>query len=83
MLLVQPLDPRDGSKAGSTVLAVDTVSAGPGDLVIIVYEGSSSRLALGDERTPCEAIIAGLVDQIELEDGRMLTPSLEQAAEGP
>jgi ethanolamine utilization protein EutN len=78
LLLVQPLDPRDGSKSGATILAVDAVSAGVGDLVLVVYEGSSSRLSLNNERTPCEAIIAGLVDEIELDDGRLLTPELRE-----
>lgn len=66
LLLVQPIDPTNGEAAGNTLVAVDVVSAGVGDTVIVVYEGSSSRLSLGSERTPCEAIIAGIVDAIDL-----------------
>lgn len=66
LLIVQPIDPRNGEPAGNTIVAVDIVSAGIGDTVLVVYEGSSSRLSLGSERTPCEAIVAGIVDRIDI-----------------
>ena len=66
LLIVQPIDPQTRQPAGNTIVAVDTVSAGIGDTVLVVYEGSSSRLSLGSERTPCEAIIAGIVDCIDM-----------------
>mgnify|MGYP006278999537 CR=1 FL=1 len=66
LLLVQPIDPTDRLPAGNTIVAVDVVSAGVGDTVLVIYEGSSSRLSLQSERTPCEAIIAGIVDRVDV-----------------
>ncbi len=66
LLIVQPVDACTLQPAGPTLVAVDVVAAGEGDLVLVVYEGSSSRLSLGSERTPCEAIIAGLIDRIDI-----------------
>jgi ethanolamine utilization protein EutN len=69
LLLVQPLDVIEGKPSGATILAVDVTQAGIGDTVLVVYEGSSSRLALNSERTPCEAIIVGIVDRIDIDGG--------------
>jgi ethanolamine utilization protein EutN len=75
LLIVQPLDPLTRARHGNTIVAVDVVSAGIGDTVLVVYEGSSSRLSLGSERTPCEAIVAGIVDCIDLPGVREECPS--------
>lgn len=67
--LVVPHDPRDGKVEGNTVLAVDLVGSRQGDTVLIVYEGSSSRLCLCSESTPAEAVIVGIVDRMDLVGG--------------
>ncbi|MHB2018211.1 MAG: EutN/CcmL family microcompartment protein [Candidatus Xenobia bacterium] len=67
LLLVQPLDVVTGEAFGNEVLAVDLVDSGQGDLVLVVYEGSSSRLVLGNEKSPAEAVIVGFVDEVELD----------------
>jgi ethanolamine utilization protein EutN len=67
LLLCQPIDAETGEPFGAEVLAVDLVDAGQGDVVLIVYEGSSSRLSLGSERTPAEAVIVGVIDRLEVE----------------
>lgn len=69
LLVVQPIDPETLETTGNTVVAVDLVSAGVGDTVLVVYEGSSSRLSLESERTPCEAIVVGVVDCIDVVTG--------------
>ncbi|MEW6277734.1 MAG: EutN/CcmL family microcompartment protein [Candidatus Eremiobacterota bacterium] len=66
--LVVPVDARDRGEGGQTVLAVDLVGSRQHDLVLVVYEGSSSRLALGTQETACEAIIVGIVDQLEVSE---------------
>ena len=40
MLLVQPVD-QFQKPSGNTILALDRVQAGPGDLVLIVDEGTN------------------------------------------
>jgi microcompartment protein CcmK/EutM len=64
--LVQPIDP-EGQPHGSSILAADIVSAAPDDFVIVVYEGSSSRMVLERPKSPCEAVIVGIVDRIDME----------------
>jgi microcompartment protein CcmK/EutM len=64
ILIVQPIDP-DGKSIGKSFLAVDTVQAGTGDTVLIMEEGGSARLILGEPETfTIKAVIAGIVDEI-------------------
>lgn len=67
--LVVPQDARTGAVEGNTVLAVDLVGARRGDTVIVVYEGSSSRMCMCTESTATEAVIVGIVDQLDLVGG--------------
>ena len=69
LLLVQPLDPG-GAKAGRAILALDSVQAGVGDTVLVLEEGNSSRLILGDPMAPVRSMIVGIVDAVEMEVGR-------------
>lgn len=64
--LVVPADVRGGPSSGNTLLAVDLVGSREGDRVLVVYEGSSSRLCMGDPKTPCEAVIVAIVDTVDL-----------------
>jgi microcompartment protein CcmK/EutM len=64
ILIVQPVNP-DGSSAGKSFLAVDTVQAGAGDLVLVMEEGGSARLLLDEPGTfTVKSVIAGIVDEI-------------------
>ena len=62
LLLVQPLD--DGlNENGRVQAAVDTVRAGPGDLVYLVGSREAA-LALEPHFVPVDAAIVGIVDQL-------------------
>lgn len=63
IMVVQPLD-AEGAADGPTMLAIDTVQAGEGDLVLIMPEGNASRQILGDLHAPVHCVIAGIVDAI-------------------
>jgi microcompartment protein CcmK/EutM len=64
ILIVQPIDP-DGKSIGKSFLAVDSVQAGAGDRVLILEEGGSARLILGEpDAFTVKAVIAGIVDEI-------------------
>lgn len=66
ILIVQPVDPT-GAIKGKSFLAVDTVKAGVGDTVLVLEEGGSARLILGEPETfTVKAVIAGIVDQITM-----------------
>lgn len=53
--------PEDGDLA-SAFVAVDTVGAGPGDLVLVA-QGSAARVPLATRSTPTDATIVGIVDE--------------------
>ena len=65
LLLVQPVNP-DLSKTGSTILGLDRVQAGKGDLVLFVEEGNSARTILGDSMAPVKTVILAIVDKINI-----------------
>ena len=60
LLLVKPEDDQ-----GTSLIAIDTVQAGPGDKVLICREGSGSRQILNDKEAPVNATIVGIIDQTE------------------
>ena len=68
MKLVAPCVPGTGEQTGPAILAVDLVGCRKDDQVLVVYEGSSTRFALGDKNTPCEAIVVGIVDRLDVEE---------------
>jgi ethanolamine utilization protein EutN len=61
LLLVQPLD-QDQKPIGVLEVAVDTVRAGPKDLVFLVGSREAA-LALAESFVPVDAAIVGIVDQ--------------------
>lgn len=70
LLLLRPqlVDDKDPSrfKAGSnTIVAVDSVGAGQGELVMFC-QGSSARLAPGMREAPVDAVIIGIVDSVDV-----------------
>ncbi len=67
ILVVQPVDP-EGKAKGKSFLAVDGVQAGVGDRVLILDEGGSARLIIGDEKAvTIRAVVAAVVDRIDRE----------------
>jgi ethanolamine utilization protein EutN len=72
LLLVQPYVNRESGLAvsGSSIVAVDSVGAGEGELILFT-QGSSARLTHGTREAPVDAVIVGIVDTVEV-DGRRL-----------
>jgi ethanolamine utilization protein EutN len=62
LLLVQPLD-HEQRAAGALEVAVDTVKAGPRDLVFLVGSREAA-LALEPSFVPVDAAIVGIVDRV-------------------
>ena len=62
MLVVQPLS-HDLKDKGAPVVAVDTVSAAPGQLVYIVKSREAAK-ALEEPFNPVDAAIIGIVDEV-------------------
>lgn len=63
LLLVQPVD-LAGAVKGSPLVAVDSVGAGEGELVLIV-QGSSARQTTRTDGRPVDAVIFAIVDTVE------------------
>ena len=51
---------------GKPIVAVDTVDAGVGDVVLIA-QGSSARQTSSTKDTPTDAVIMAIVDSVEME----------------
>lgn len=67
VMVVQPLAQDGRSPLGAGFLAVDSVQAGPGDLVVVAREGNAARQVLGRDTDPFHAVILGIVDAIDRE----------------
>jgi ethanolamine utilization protein EutN len=66
VLVCQPVE-RDGATAlGTAFLAVDSVQAGEGDLVLCAREGNAARQVLGTSADPFHAVVLAVVDRVSL-----------------
>jgi ethanolamine utilization protein EutN len=63
LLIVERLK-KDGTLSGKYLIAVDSVDAGAGEVVLIVDEGNSARQIVNDKMAPIRSIIVGIVDQV-------------------
>jgi microcompartment protein CcmK/EutM len=69
ILMVQPVDPQGGD-AGAVTLALDSVQAGAGDTVLVIDEGNSSRMIVGDSMAPIRTMVVGIVDRVDMGGGK-------------
>jgi ethanolamine utilization protein EutN len=70
LLLLRPqfVDDRNLTRfraGGDTFVAVDTVGAGVGEMVVIC-QGSSARLAPDLKEAPVDAVVMGIVDVVDV-----------------
>ena len=63
--LVDEKDPTRFRPGVNTVVAVDSVGAGIGELVMFC-QGSSARLAPGLREAPVDAVVIGIVDVVDV-----------------
>ena len=64
LMFVQPIN-ADLEKTGNPIIAVDTVGAGPGEIIFIT--ASESVIPLPVDMAPVDASIVGIVDTINQE----------------
>ena len=81
LLLVQPLD-DELEDSGPLQVAVDTVQAGPGDLVFLVGSREAA-LALEPWFVPVDAAIVGIVDQVHNPERATAAEAAAAPAAGP
>ncbi|HAD06620.1 MAG: EutN/CcmL family microcompartment protein [Bellilinea sp.] len=65
LLVVRPAD-EFGNPSGKPYVAIDTVDAGIGDLVL-TCAGSSARQTTLTKDTPVDAVIMAIIDTLEVE----------------
>jgi ethanolamine utilization protein EutN len=67
LLFIQPYINRDRTlvPSGSSIVAVDSLGAGEGELVLFT-QGSSARLTPATKGAPVDAVIVGIVDSVEV-----------------
>ncbi len=75
LLLIQPYITKERNlvASGSSIVAVDSVGAGAGECVLFT-QGSSARLTPGTKDAPVDAVIVGIVDEIEVEGQTVAKP---------
>lgn len=67
LLICQPVELDARTPRAPSFLAVDSLhQAGTSDLVLCIREGSGARLIFEDEKIPVEAVIVGIVDDLEV-----------------
>ena len=73
LLVVEPyrLDAQGRQQlvsAGRTFVAIDTLGAGEGEMVLIT-QGSSARLTPETKELPIDTVVVGIVDRVDVEGG--------------
>ena len=58
-------DPTKFRPGANTIVAVDSIGAGLGEMVLFC-QGSSARLAGGFKDAPVDAVIIGIVDAVDV-----------------
>ncbi|MFW6237825.1 MAG: EutN/CcmL family microcompartment protein [Halanaerobiales bacterium] len=65
LLIVKELDLRNDELIGNPQIAVDTIGAGKGEVVMVVSGSSSRRTEYTDEK-PVDLAIIAIIDSIEI-----------------
>ena len=65
LMIVRPAK-LDGTVMGEDFVAVDTIDAGIGEMVIVA-QGSSARKSLGQNESPVDAAIVAIIDIHEVQ----------------
>jgi microcompartment protein CcmK/EutM len=64
VLVVRPVAADGKTPRGGEFLAVDSVQAGEGDLVLCAREGNAARQILGNDEDPFHSVVLGIVDEV-------------------
>lgn len=67
LLIVQPVELDGKTPVGTSMIALDKVDAGDGDLVLVNKEGGSARILLDDEEIPVQTVIVAVIDDLDIE----------------
>ncbi|MCS7229520.1 MAG: EutN/CcmL family microcompartment protein [Candidatus Kryptonium sp.] len=62
--IIQPLNAK-GEKVGNPIMAVDTIGAGPGEIVMYIT-AREAVIPMSVKEAPVDASIVGIVEKIDL-----------------
>jgi len=65
MLLIEKLDPVTLKGKGDYLVAIDSVGAGVGEIVLYA-SGSSARMTDTTSNKPCDCVIMAIVDEYDI-----------------
>jgi len=80
LLVVMPIDLTNFQEKGTPVVAIDTVGAGMGE-VVMLCSGSSSRQTALTENKPSDMAIVAIIDSIEM-DGNIVFKKHDAGMDG-
>ena len=66
LLLVRKIDLEGNFMDNKDIIAIDYVSAGPGDIVMVTQEGDAVQQIIKNKKSPVHTIIVGVVDKISV-----------------
>lgn len=64
ILMVEEYDPKKPESVGANFVAVDTLGAGRGDLVLVVRGGGARVISDVHKNAPIDSAIVGIVDTV-------------------
>lgn len=67
LLLCQPVQGDCETSRLHAFIAVDSVQAGEGDLVVVAREGNAARQVLGTADDPFHSVVLGIVDEVRID----------------
>ncbi len=65
ILIVQPVD-LNGNIIGRDILALDSVDAGVGDMVLVIQEGQGAAQVFNNKKMPVHSVIVAVIDGMEV-----------------
>ncbi len=74
LLIIEPVDFQKQKAEGKPLVAIDSVGAGEGEIVLVV-QGSSARLTETTKDTPVDATVMAIVDYVDIEGKRTFAKS--------
>ncbi len=65
LLMLDRIDPQ-GNDLGGYLVAIDTVGARDGQIVLVIDEGNSARQIVDSSTAPIRSVIIGIVDEVQI-----------------
>jgi ethanolamine utilization protein EutN len=68
LLVIQEVDPRGERDINNRLVAVDTLGAGEGDIVLWVMGGAARVVSEDHRKAPLDVAIVGIIDSVDTYD---------------